>query len=231
MTKDRFLRVAKWVLLGAATGILIFFGSRLPMPALFGILGAAAGLVVGLLLIGRRRAMRLTEVTVSVPQLSQMRFAVTQESQLVAWKLFVELLTRVSAQPLHDGQGRVESALTSLFGLLGFVRGVLQQNVPSPRTGRDPTVEQLALMMVINDLRPFVTAWNQRFSDWRGKNPGAAESEWPLNDECRADLAALQRNLRTYVRSFGELACVPNVAEIMGGAIGGHDRIPVSGPV
>jgi hypothetical protein len=225
MARDRFLRIAKWVLLGATTGVLIFFGSRLPIPALFAALGAVAGLGVGLLLVNRRRAMRLTEVTVSVPQLSQMRFAVTRESQLVAWKLFVELLTRVSTQPLHDGQGRIQSALTSLFGLLGFVRGVLQENVPSQRTGREPTVEQLALMMVINDLRPFVTAWNQRFSDWRAKNPEAAETEWPFDDECRADLVTLQRNLRTYVHSFGELARVPNVAEI----VGGHDRIPVTG--
>jgi hypothetical protein len=216
--RRRSIRIGLCVALGSVGGLLIFLSGQLPRPLLFGLGGAVAGLAAGVALSGRR-SMRLTGVTVSVPQLSQLNFAVTHESQLVAWKLFVEMLTRVSTQPLTEGSGRVRSALTSLHGLLGFVRETLKESPPSRRTGHQPTVEQLALILVISDLRPFVTRWHQAFNEWQDLNPGAAESSWPLNKECRAELAAVQKCLREYVLSFGALAGVPNASDIVAGVL------------
>ncbi len=211
-----------FVAIGVLGGVLIYLGARLPPAVLFGLAGGAAGLASGLAFAGRRRAVRLTEVTVSVPPLSKMRFAVTQESRLVAWKLFVELTTRVSTQPLRDGHGRLRSALTSLHGLLGFIREVLKENPPSRRTGHEPTVEQLALLLVINDLRPFVTYWHRTFTDWQDLHRDAGETDWPLHDQCHVELSRLQQHLKEYVLSFGELAGVPNAPDVLAGTLAGR---------
>lgn len=222
------MRVLFLVLLGMGAGVLVYRMLQLSGWSLFAAIGGFAGLAAGILLHGHRRAMRLTEVTVSVPQLGKLKFTVTAESQQVAWRLFVELATRISTQPLHDDSGRLRSALNSLHGLLAFIRELLKENPPSRRTGTEPTVEQLAITLLNNELRPFLTFWHRSLHEWQEENPTLSEAHWPLNSRCRTELLAMQSSLRGYVLTFGELAAVPNAQEIISGALAVRNRTAVT---
>ena len=210
-------RVVLSPIVGAATGLLVFFGVRLPAMWLAAVCGAVAGTAVGLVTYMYRRTVRLTGATLSVPQLGQLHFAVTRESQQVAWRLFVELVTRISTQPLDDRSGRLRSALNSLYSLLQFTRELLRENPPSQQTGQEPTVEELAITMLNADLRPFLVYWHRTLTEWRQANPDRPEADWPRHGECRSQLSDVQHRLRQYALNFGQLAGVPNAERIVTG--------------
>jgi hypothetical protein len=223
-----WIRIMLCLLVGVAVGLGSYQLTVMDARQVFAACGGAVGLLVGAVLYGHRRSVRLTDITVAVPQFSQLHFAVTRESQHMAWKLFVELVTRISTQPL-DADGRLRSALTSMHGLLAFTRDLLKQNPPSRQTGSDPTVEQLAITMLNCELRPFLTHWHRMLAEWQEENPGHSERDWPLNEECRAELIGVQHRLREYVLSFGELASVPNAQQIVAGTLTSPVRMTNAG--
>lgn len=218
--RGRWARVVLGLVVGGAVGMVIYQGSRLTGRNLFVLCGATAGAVAAIVVHGYSRTVRLTDITISVPQLSELRFAVTKDSQQVAWKLFVEAVTRVSVQPLDTGTGLIREALTSLYGLFAITRDVLKQTHPSPRTGTDPTVEHLAIAMLNTELRPFLSRWHPALLAWEKAHPEQGEAGWPQDAECRSELAAMQRRLVTYMLSFGKLAGVPNAQQIVDGTLG-----------
>jgi hypothetical protein len=207
------------VLAGAVGGLALYTGTQLAGLWAFALWGGLVGLVAGVIMYGHRRSVQLTDITMSVPQVGQLHFAVTRESQFVAWKLFVELVTRISTQPLPEHAGRLRSALNSLHGLLAFTRELLRENPPSRQTGSTPTVEQLAIAMLNVELRPFLTGWHRLLSEWQAAHPVAGERDWPQAERCRTELAAVQQRLREYALSFGELAGVPNAKQIVAGSL------------
>src|SRR5688572_32774149 len=91
--RSRWVRVLWGVIAGAAAGFVTYFGTQLSGPGLFIACGALAGLLAAVVVHGLNQSVRLTNVTVSVPQFSQLHFAITKDSQQVAWKLFVEAVT------------------------------------------------------------------------------------------------------------------------------------------
>ncbi|MBY8874212.1 hypothetical protein K7640_20495 [Micromonospora sp. PLK6-60] len=216
--RSRWARGFTGLLVGAALGWLVHQGLQLTGPELFMLLGAAAGLVGGLLLHAYARSVRLTEITVTVPQFSELRFAVTRDGQQVAWKLFVETATRVSTQALGPGDGRMREALTSLYGLFAVTRELLKEAHPGVQTGPEPTVEQLGIAMLNLELRPFLSRWHPALRAWELAHPDTAESEWADDAACRAELAQVQRRLAAYVQSFGRLAGVARPEVLLGPA-------------
>lgn len=98
---------------GAIVGLAVFFwGSQLTGAALFALCGTVAGGIAALVIYAFARTVRLTELTVSVPNLTDLTFAVTPTNEGIAWRLFVESVTRVSTQPLEQGTGSSGSLLT-----------------------------------------------------------------------------------------------------------------------
>ncbi len=224
------------LLVGAAVGLAIYHGSLLSGRNLFILCGATAGGVAAIIVHGYGRTVRLTDMSISVPQLSELHFAITKDNQQVAWKLFVESATRVSVQPLDEGCGIAREALASLYGLFNTTREILKESNPSQHvsSGR-PTVEHLAIAMLNTELRPFLSRWHPILSRWEASHPGGQEV-WPEDAVCRDELAAMQGRLRTYVLSFGKLAGVPDVGQILEGALtaertpeGGLHRSPGKG--
>lgn len=215
-----WLRVPIGIVAGAIAGIAVYQGTHLTGWSLFVACGALAGTAIAIAVRGYRGNVRLTDVTISVPQFSKLHFAVTRDSRQVAWKLFVEVVTRVSVQPLDAQTGRLREALTSLYGLFATTREMLKESQPSPRTGTDPTVEHLAIAMLNTVLRPFLSRWHPALLVWETAHPGGDERGWPHDVACRSDLAAVQRQLLAYVTSFGKLAGVPNATQIIAGTLG-----------
>ena len=215
-----WMRVVVGLAAGAAVGIAVYGASRLSGPGLFALAGATGGIVAALVFQLYSRSVRLTDITLTVPQFSSLHFAVTRDTRQVAWKLFVESVTRISTQPLDPGGGLLREALTSLYGLFTVTREILKESQPSATTGRDPTVEHLAIAMLNGELRPFLTRWHPVLLRWEKVHPNQPESEWPEAGACRSDLATMQRHLQQYVLGFGKLAGLPNAKEILEGVLG-----------
>ncbi|CAI7975200.1 conserved hypothetical protein [Frankia sp. Hr75.2] len=215
--RSRWTAVVTGLLAGAGTGLAVYQGSRLEGQSLFILCGTTAGGVAALVIHGYASSIRLTELTLSIPQFSNAQFVVTKDNKAVAWRLFIEMVTRVSLQPLDQGTGKIREAMNSLYALFGITRQTLAEAQPSRRIGNAPTVEHLAVAMLNKELRPFLSRWHPRLQAWENEHPGELESAWPDDEECRQELSSMQARLIRYAAGFGELSGVTNVQAIMGG--------------
>ena len=212
---SRWIRVLLGLVVGSVIGLVVYQASQLDGLALFILAGATAGGVAALVVHGYAATARLTSVTVTIPQLSEMQFVMSRDTKQVAWKLFVETVTRVSTQQMDSRSGLLREALTSLYGLFQTTRETLKTVEPS-RPGRDPTVEQLAITMLNVELRPFLSRWHTELTRWEKANPDTDETRWPANQDCREALAQTQARLREYSLGYAKLAGVTDaVARIV----------------
>jgi hypothetical protein len=98
--------------------------------------------------------------------------------------------------------------LTSLYGLFATTRDTLKASRPSvPVSGRQ-TVEHLAVTMLNQQLRPFLSKWHPRLGQFEKTHPNGQESAWPDNAACRRELRLVKANLVDYALGFAELAGV-----------------------
>ena len=203
----RALRVVGTAAAGGLCALAVFGLSRVGAGYAFAVIGLAAGAAVGLGLDLYQRTVRLTEVRIRVPQLSEMTFVVNNDTQQVAWQLFVDSVTRVSTQRLSDEEGLLRESLTSLYRLFSTTRDVLRSARPTTH-GQGVTVEYLAVRLLNSELRPFLSTWHPRLREFEEAHPELSESDWPYAAQCRAELATVQANSRTYVLGFARLAGV-----------------------
>jgi hypothetical protein len=211
-----FLRASLILIIGTALGVLIgwliFSVSSLTGKGLFYAGGGLIGLIVSALFVAYSRrgdVVTLSEITINIPEFAEMKFAVNAEYRTVAWKLFIETLTRISTQPLDMDSGSLREALTSLYTLFADTRELLKEMRPSkPTTGT--TVEVFAIKMLNQELRPFLSKWHVRLKAFEADHPKLTESEWPLNADCRAELETVRVRVISYTRAFGELAGLKN---------------------
>ena len=155
----------------------------------------------------------------TVPQVSELTFVVNNDARQVAWKLYVETVTRVSTQLLADEEGFIREALTSLYGLFATTRDTLKASRPSvPVSGR-PTVEHLAVTMLNQQLRPFLSKWHPRLGQFEKTRPDGQESAWPDNAACRRELRLVQATLIDYALGFADLAGVRDAKAMIAPAI------------
>lgn len=208
LLRRRVVRVLAAAIVGALAGLVIFELTRIGGRGLYITAGAVAGMAGVAVIQIYNRSARLTEVKVSVPQVSQLTFVVNNESRNVAWKLFVETMTRVSTQPLDDEEGLTREALSSLYGLFATTRDTLKSSRPSVPAPGGQTVEHLAITMLNQELRPFLSKWHPRLRQFEQTQPDALESAWQENAACRAELREVQRRIYGYAMGFAKLAGV-----------------------
>jgi len=65
---------------------------------------------------------KLVKVTVKIPGIEG-EWIADRDQQVAAWEMYVELVTRVSIQPLRDSEGVLRKALSSLYALFGETAG------------------------------------------------------------------------------------------------------------
>ena len=111
-----------------------------------------------------------------------------------AWEMYVELLTRITVQPLAEGVGDDETALTSVYSLFPTTREVLR------RQGRGAMeFAKLAVVILNQKVRPFTAKWHGV------KKEGELAKR---SVEFRSELADLQEVLRVYTQMLGQMAGV-----------------------
>lgn len=201
-------RISAAAIIGAALGLLVFTLAQIRGRNLYILIGAAAGAATLFVVQRYRQAARLAEVKITVPQFSELRFTVNDDARQIAWKLYIEIITRTSTQPLGNEQGFLGEALESLYGLFGSTRQTLQAGRPSVPAQGGQTVEYLAVTMLNRHLRPFLSKWHPRLRDFARRHPDAAESDWTDGAECRAELRSLQSDLISFALGFAHLAGV-----------------------
>ncbi|MPY60053.1 hypothetical protein [Streptomyces spongiae] len=208
MLGGRTMRLLVAMVIGALTGLAVFAVTQITGRNLFIITGAVAGAVAVTVFQLYGRAARLSEVKVTVPQLSEFTFVVNNDARQVAWHLFVETATRVSTQPLAPDEGLIREAMNSLYSLFGTTRDILKESRPSVAATGAQTVESMALAMLNQELRPFLSGWHPRLREFETAHPDDPESAWPDNAACRAELRTVQRHIHAYALGFARLAGV-----------------------
>lgn len=204
----RLAQVAGAAVAGAIAGLVVFTITQVTGRNLYIIVGGVAGTAAVLVLQLYWRTAQLTEVKITVPQVSELKFVVNNEARHVAWKLYIETVTRVSTQPLTDEEGFIREALSSLHGLFATIRDTLKASRPSVSVSGGQTVEHLAVTMLNQELRPFLSKWHPRLREFENAHPEGPESAWPDNVACRGELRHIQAHLVDFALAFARLAGV-----------------------
>ena len=219
MSNKHIAQIVAAAAIGAFSGLAVFTISRITGRNLYIIIGAAAGAAAVLVLRQFWRTTYITQVTITVPVVGEATFDINNDARQVAWKLYIETVTRVSTQPLADEEGFIREALTSLYGLFATTRDTLKASRPSVRVSGRQTVEYYAVTMLNNELRPFLSKWHPRLREFEKTHPDGPESAWPDNSACRRELRLVQANLVDYALNFAKLAGVRGAEATIGPAI------------
>ena len=118
------------------------------------------------------------------------------DEQQAAWELYVELLTRISTQPLADGDGDEATALASIYGLFEVTRKLLKE-----KGRKAQTFSKIAIIVLNQKIRPFTVKWHKLSLNDGFKDPATCE-------KFRAELKDIQQVLRDYAKGLAKIANV-----------------------
>ena len=117
---------------------------------------------------------------------------------------YVELITRITTQPLAQNEGDEATALESVYSIFGITREILKN-----KGKKAENFTKIAIIVLNQVIRPFTAKWHRK------KLEGAFEN----STECsifRNELSDLQTKLTRYTKLLAELAMVEDLTEIMG---------------
>lgn len=134
---------------------------------------------------------------------AEVEFGPTEDDQTAAWEMYVELITRITTQPLDDTTGDEETALESIYHLFSITREILKSK------GRNAENFSKVAVIVLNQIiRPFTAKWHNK------KISGAFSNE----TECmqfRTELRQLQKELVYYSRLLADMAKVEDLTFLL----------------
>ncbi len=137
-------------------------------------------------------------VSVGLPfNLGSRTYDTTPWDRIVAWKLYVQLVTRKAALPFDENYDLISEVYDSLFAIFGVTRDLLLQ-LPPHEFEREDGVAPLLLRVMNDGLRPHLTRWQSDFRKWWGeavdarenvdKSPQEIQRQYPHYTELVADL-------------------------------------------
>ncbi len=143
----------------------------------------------------------MTSLKIKTPFL-EMDWNPRDEDKAAAWALYIELLTRITTQPLAEQEGDEETALKSVYSLFGLSREIIKSN------GRHCIEFTKIAVVVLNQIiRPFTAKWHKK----------SLAGAFKDSQECRRfreELAQLQAKLRTYTKMLADMAGVEDLTEL-----------------
>ena len=122
----------------------------------------------------------------------------------------MELVTRVSVQGLNLHEGSVRESINSLYSLFGTTREILRKAGPKVGLAHD-SVGGIAIAMLNNGLRPFLSKWHPLLSEWESKKASEVstrvhERDWAKESLMRRELEALRNSLENYAEALALIA-------------------------
>ena len=132
--------------------------------------------------------------------------------RLAAWKLYVELNTRITTQPLSTSEGFLREALTSLYAVFGITREILKEAGPAVAQG-DESLGFYAMEILNQVLRPVLAKWHPALSHWEEQrdpkvSPLEHEKKWAKAGKLRKELEATRKTIVKYCEALATLAGV-----------------------
>ena len=119
-----------------------------------------------------------------------------------AWELYVEMLTRIVANPLPPEDGDEKTALDSIYSLFPTTRGILR------RHGRNTIELSKIVIPVLNQVvRPFTAKWHK-------ESLSESFQKEDKRKEFRNELRELQIQLRNYNHVLVEIADVEDLTDL-----------------
>jgi len=164
----------------------------------------------------------IKEVSFNLPfGIGGVKFGVDQTQSRAAWSLYIELVTRIAVEPLKADEGLVREALNSLYSLFGTTREILKAAGPDVGASKN-SVGGIAIAVLNNGLRPFLTKWHPQLQAWEAKRssdltPKEHEQQWSEEGKLRDELEKLRQDLKQYANA---LAVIAGVEESLEGSDG-----------
>jgi len=155
----------------------------------------------------------LQKVSVSLPfGIGSAEWQADPTERNAAWSLYIELVTRIAVQELEIDQGTVREAMNSLYSLFGSTREILKAAGPDVGASHD-SVGGIAISVLNNGLRPFLSKWHPFLQTWEAKRPADSspkdhEENLIEESQIRSELAALRIDLEKYANALAEIAGV-----------------------
>jgi hypothetical protein len=143
----------------------------------------------------------MTSLKLKTPFLD-MEWKPQDEDKNAAWDLYIELLTRITTQPLNDAHGDEQTALKSVYSIFPLTREVIKSN------GRH-CIEftKIAIIILNQKIRPFTAKWHKLSEQ-------GAFSDVEKCKEFRRELSILQNDLKTYTKMLVDMAGVEDLVDL-----------------
>ncbi len=132
----------------------------------------------------------------------EMEFKPNDVDRDAAWDLYVELLTRITTQPISPDHGDEKTALDSIFAIFGLTRQILKGHT---RACKEFT--KIAIVVLNQVVRPFTAKWHRL----------SLEGAFTEPDQCalfRSELSELQSILRLYTKMLADMAGVEDLTAL-----------------
>lgn len=143
----------------------------------------------------------MTSLKISAPFL-EMEWNPAEPDKDAAWELYIELLTRITTQPLSEEDGDEQTALQSIYSLFGLTRSIIKSH------GRDcREFTKLAVVVLNQIIRPFTAKWHKVSVSGQFNNPDICK-------EFRGELNELQEKLRIYTKMLSDMAGVEDLTTL-----------------
>ena len=118
-----------------------------------------------------------------------------------AWDMYIELLTRVTTQPISQDAGIEQTALESIYAIFGITREIIKKH------GRDcEGFTRIAIVILNQIIRPFTAKWHKLSGD-------GAFSDKLLCVKFREELDGLQSKLTNYCQMLSTVAGVEDLTK------------------
>ena len=145
----------------------------------------------------------LTSLKIKTPFL-EMDWRPQDEDKAAAWEMYIELLTRITTQPLDTEHGDEKTALESVYSLFPITRQVLKNN-----TRYCIEFAKLAIVILNQIIRPFTAKWHRLYLQGAFDDPKERA-------KFRNELDSLQVTLRKYARMLADMAGVEDLTVLEG---------------
>ena len=160
-----------------------------------------------------KQKVKATKLTVGLPfNLGSLELENDEAQRRAAWSLYVELSTRISTVPLHEGTGILREALTSLYNVFNITRQILREAGPEIAQGPN-SLGAIAIDVLNVGLRPFLVKWHPLLKDYEEKKPPELstvdhERAWEHAAELRKELEQVRQQMVIYVEALAKIAGV-----------------------
>ena len=144
---------------------------------------------------------KMESLSISSPFL-KMTWKPQASDQDAAWELYIELLTRITTQPLPKNHGDEKTALNSVYSIFGLTRDIIKVH-------KKDCIEftKIAIVVLNQIIRPFTAKWHKVSVEGSFQDPQTSEN-------FRKELSELQKQLCIYSRMLADMAGVEDLTNL-----------------